>query len=169
MTVLNGLVPEGELKALGVTRLFTPRKRAAITLAGLGKTQAESARLLHLQPTTLASSILSLAKELKCASRVSAVVHAAYSHPDFPLPQQEGPAPKQDLDEYTSMMLTAHTEGVTVTRLSKTTGIGMAQLAIFNRQLYHQLGAHNPPHAVRLAWRAGWLTRASDDTAVEVR
>ncbi|MGW2597113.1 hypothetical protein [Streptomyces klenkii] len=161
-------MPEQERKALGVARLFTPRQRAAITLIGLGKTQAESARLLALKPTTMASSLLGLAGELECQRRVSAVVHAAYKHPDFPLPQRVGPVPGiEELDEYASMMLDAHAEGVTVKRLGETKGIGVAQLSIFNRQLYDLLGARTPSHAVRLAWRAGWFTRACDGAVAD--
>ncbi|MFC4512261.1 hypothetical protein [Streptomyces ehimensis] len=166
---LHGQLADAELKALRSCPILNPVQRAALTLISLGHTHRGTATLLGGRLHTVTHALNYADQKLKSGGRTPALLHAAYRHPDYPLPLPRGSEPEQPpaLDTVERAVLDAYATGVTLRRLAESRRWPTHHLTPANKHLLDRLAARNAAHSVRRAWELGIYTRKNSPATPE--
>ncbi|MEV4500879.1 hypothetical protein [Streptomyces klenkii] len=166
---LHGQLADAELKALRTCPILNPVQRAALTLISIGHTHRGAATLLGGSLHTVTHALNFADQKLKSGGRTPALLHAAYRHPDYPLPLPRGTEPEEPLalDTVERAVLDAYATGITLRRLAESRRWPTHHLTPVNKNLLGKLVARNAAHGVRRAWELGIYTREDCPAAPE--
>ncbi|MFF4408443.1 hypothetical protein ACFY1P_29370 [Streptomyces sp. NPDC001407] len=167
---LQGQVADAELGELRTCPILNPLQRTVLTLISLGHTHRGTATLLGGRLHAVTQALNYADQKLKSGGRTPALLHAAYRHPDYPLPLPRGTEPEEQplvLDEIERAVLDAYATGVTLRRLAESRRWPTHHLTPVNRNLLGKLAARTAAHGVRRAWELRIYTRENSPATPE--